>query len=135
LKVYTLKGDNTFAKHKLVHFEVPVNNSKEAGEFYSSVFDWQMQYMEQFDYTTFSTGPETGGGFITIGNPNNPAKVGDVLVYISTDDIDATLAQVEKSGGKTVDPKMEIPGVGWMAVFTDPTGNRIGLFTGLPHTT
>jgi predicted enzyme related to lactoylglutathione lyase len=29
-------------------------------------------------------------------------------------------------------PKTEIPGMGWYAIFSDPTGNRIGLFTGRP---
>jgi predicted enzyme related to lactoylglutathione lyase len=26
-------------------------------------------------------------------------------------------------------PKTEIPGIGWWGMFTDPTGNKIGLFT------
>jgi predicted enzyme related to lactoylglutathione lyase len=52
-----------------------------------------------------------------------------VLLYISTDDIDATLAKIEAHGGKTVVPKTEIPQVGWFGIFTDPTGNRVALFT------
>jgi predicted enzyme related to lactoylglutathione lyase len=28
---------------------------------------------------------------------------------------------------------LEIPGAGWLAVFTDPMGNRIGLYTGMPQ--
>jgi predicted enzyme related to lactoylglutathione lyase len=52
-----------------------------------------------------------------------------VRVSIQTDDIDSTLAEVEKLGGKTVTPKTEIPDMGWFAVFTDPEGNYIGLFT------
>jgi len=52
-----------------------------------------------------------------------------LLVYLATDDIDATLATVEAHGGKTVLPKTEIPHVGWWAVFTDPTGNHLALYT------
>jgi ferritin-like metal-binding protein YciE len=26
-------------------------------------------------------------------------------------------------------PKTEIPGMGWYAIFADPTGNRLGLFS------
>jgi predicted enzyme related to lactoylglutathione lyase len=26
-------------------------------------------------------------------------------------------------------PKTEIPGIGWFGVFTDPTGNKVGLYT------
>jgi predicted enzyme related to lactoylglutathione lyase len=43
--------------------------------------------------------------------------------------IDATLETIEAHGGKTVLPKREIPHVGWWAVFADPSGNHLGLFT------
>ena len=56
-------------------------------------------------------------------------KPGDVIVYFATDDIDATLARVEALGGKTIIPKTEIPNVGWFGWFTDPTGNKVALFT------
>jgi predicted enzyme related to lactoylglutathione lyase len=35
-----------------------------------------------------------------------------MLVYASTDDIDATLAKVESLGGKILMPKAEMPHVG-----------------------
>lgn len=63
-------------------------------------------------------------------------KAGEVLIYIGTDDIDASLAKITSLGGKTILPKTEIPQVGWWAVFADPTGNKIGLFTDMhqhPH--
>ncbi|MBV9707198.1 MAG: VOC family protein, partial [Chloroflexi bacterium] len=41
----------------------------------------------------------------------------------------ASLAKVEELGGKTVRSKTEIPNTGWFAIFTDPTGNTIALFT------
>ena len=56
---------------------------------------------------------------------------GDVTVYIDTEDIDVTLKQIEKAGGKTLLPKTEIPGIGWFAQFADPTGNRMALYTAL----
>jgi predicted enzyme related to lactoylglutathione lyase len=63
-------------------------------------------------------------------NETNPA--GLVTVYVGTDDIAGTLAKVEKLGGKTYVPKTEIPGMGWFAIFSDPSGNKIGLYTELP---
>jgi uncharacterized protein len=53
------------------------------------------------------------------------------LIYISTDDIDATLAKAESLGAKTLTPKTEAP-YGWLAVLTDPDGNRIALYTEPP---
>jgi predicted enzyme related to lactoylglutathione lyase len=36
---------------------------------------------------------------------------------------------VGELGGVVVQPKMEIPGVGWFGMFKDPTGNTMALFT------
>jgi predicted enzyme related to lactoylglutathione lyase len=52
-----------------------------------------------------------------------------VRISVLTDDIESTLAKVEELGGQTVTPKTEIPDMGWFAVFKDPQGNLIGLFT------
>jgi predicted enzyme related to lactoylglutathione lyase len=41
--------------------------------------------------------------------------------------VDATLAKIEANGGKTLMPGMDIPTVGRIAQFTDPTGNRMAL--------
>jgi len=53
------------------------------------------------------------------------------VVYIGTGDINATLAEIEKHGGKTISPKTEIPGMGWFALFSDPGGNLVGIYTGM----
>jgi len=76
-----------------------------------------------------------GGGFVEVGQSGVPIeyKTDSFLVYVSTDDIDATLAKVESLGGKTLMPKTEIPQVGWWGVFSDPTGNRVALYTSLRH--
>ena len=89
--------------------------------------------MPEMNYVSFDYGVEgIGGGFNPV-REDNPA--GTVLVYVDTDDINASLAKVEKLGGKIVTQKTEIPGIGWLGVFTDPTGNLIGLFTGMPNQT
>ena len=75
----------------------------------------------------FQAGGGPGGGIVKAdGEQNHPEGA---LVYVGVDDIEATLAQVEARGGKTVHPKMEIPGVGWFGIFTEPGGARVALFT------
>jgi len=54
-------------------------------------------------------------------------------VYVDTADIDASLAKVEQLGGKVMLPRSEIPGMGWFALFSDPSGNQIGLFEDLEN--
>jgi len=49
----------------------------------------------------------------------------DVLVYISVDDIDKTLEEVVKLGGKVIVPKSK-ENENAMATIVDPDGNLIG---------
>ncbi len=112
------------ANHTIAHVEIPATNNSEAGKFYNDVFGWRIETNQAYNYVTFEAKNGLRGGFV------EPAEItyqqGRLLVYLTTDDIDATLAVIEAHGGKTVHPKTEFPR-GWWAVFTDPTGNQLGL--------
>ena len=114
------------SKHPIVHVEISAKDRKESAEFYSKVFGWQMNHIDEMSYTTFATGENEVGGGLNPVTEENP--VGTVLVYIGTDDIEGTLAEIEAHGGQLVAPKHEIPGMGWFAVFKDPTGNVMALY-------
>jgi hypothetical protein len=114
--------------HAIVHIEFAARDPKAAGKFYADLFGWKVEDMPQMNYVTFAAGEGPGGGFPAVDD--QMVKAGDVLVYISVEDIEATLTRVEKLGGKPLLPKTEIPGIGWFAFFADPTGNRVGLYTG-----
>jgi uncharacterized protein len=43
-------------------------------------------------------------------------------------DIDGALRRVESYGGKVIQGKLPVPGMGWSAYVLDPEGNTIGLF-------
>lgn len=66
----------------------------------------------------------TGGGLILLER----AKPGEIYVYIQSEDVDADLARIKAAGGKIVEGRMEIPNMGAMAVFEDPTGNKLALW-------
>jgi uncharacterized protein len=122
------------SKHPIVHIEFAANDPQAAGGFYSQLFDWKLDYDPNLGYMQFQPESGPGGGFNKVGATEAAGfetKAGDVLVYVATDDIDATLARAESLGGKTLVPKMEIPGIGWFSIFTDPTGNKVGLYTSL----
>ena len=122
------------ADHPIAHLEIPAANTGAAGKFYSDVFGWKIETNPTYNYVTFESEGGPRGGFV---GPSGASPIGykpdRLLVYLATDDIDATLATIEAHGGKTVHPKTEIPHVGWWAVFTDPTGNHLGLFTSARH--
>ena len=111
-------------KHLITHIELPVNNPKDAANFYQTVFEWNIIFDEQMNYTMFQAEGGTGGGFRPV-NEENPG--GNVLLYINTPNLKETLEKIKASGGTVVMESYEIPTVGTMATFKDPTGNLLAL--------
>ena len=118
------------ASHPVVHIEIPLPNPGKDSAFYANALGWKLQTDTTYDYTQFSAEGGPGGGFVTT-DPSSPMPgvIGKPLIYLASDDIDASLAAVEAHGGKTVQAKMEIPNVGWFARFTDPSGNQLAFYT------
>ena len=117
------------SQHTIVHLEFSAKDPTAAGKFYADLFGWKVENMQEMNYVTYEINKELGGGFLDINQEGFDA--GDVIPYISTADIEASLARVEELGGTTLQPRTEIPGIGWFAFFSDPTGNRVGLYSGL----
>jgi len=117
------------SKHQIVHIEFSAKDPIEMRNFYSNLFGWETDHMEDMDYVTFEGGDGPGGDFPRVGEN---IKAGSVLVYISTDDVDISLAKAESLGGMILTPKTEIPMTGWFGIFSDPSGNAVGLFQSLP---
>lgn len=111
--------------HPIVHVEIPATDLKETSQFYAEVFGWQIDHSMDY-YPMFAAEGGPGGGFTQLNDVSH--SVGRPLLFLGTDDIEASLAAVEAHGGKTLSPKTEIPHVGWWAVFSDPSGNAIALF-------
>lgn len=111
--------------HPFVHIELSALDRHQAAEFYKQVFGWESQHHDEMSYTTFDSGtPNVGGGLNPVGN-GMPA--GAVVIYVHADDVDGTLARAEAAGATVVMPAYDLPSVGRMAVFKDPSGNFIGL--------
>ena len=113
------------------HLEIAASDPNAAAEFYKSVFGWKIEVEESMNYVQFIAEEGGIGGAFTEVSENNPA--GTVLAYVTTDDIEASLAKIEANGGKSIMPKTEIPGIGHFAVFADATGGTLALYTGNPE--
>jgi len=50
------------------------------------------------------------------------------IFYVQVEDINASLGKAESLGGKTLVPKVDIPGYGSFAWLSDPDGNTVGLW-------
>ncbi len=114
--------------YPIVHVELSSRIARRTAKFYSELFGWKMTHMEEMGYTMFDPGTEPGGGLAPIGDN---MLAGSTMVHVETDDIEASLAKVSSLGGKQLVPKTEIPGMGWFALFTDLSGNTVGLYTAM----
>jgi predicted enzyme related to lactoylglutathione lyase len=117
------------SKRNVVHIEIPAADQTTTPGFYEKLFGWKMTTIPDMNYTMWEAGEGPGGGFPSVKD----IPAGQVTVYIDSPDIEADLKNVEKLGGKVVQTKTEIPGMGWFAIFKDPTGNVLALFTDKPH--
>ncbi len=119
------------SEHPICHVEIPALDPAAAGAFYTEVFGWQVQVDPARNSHLFEPQTGPGGAFVQVGETTG-AKVGEVLIYVFTHDIDATLAKAEALGAETLTPKTAVP-QGWFAVFADPAGNRVALYADPSH--
>ncbi|MCU0314327.1 MAG: hypothetical protein MUC84_09750, partial [Solirubrobacteraceae bacterium] len=64
-----------------------------------------------------------------VGGGPDPSYPGHVMFYVSTDDLDATVARIEALGGSLAMAPVDIP-QGRIAHAATPDGQRFGLWAG-----
>jgi uncharacterized protein len=115
--------------NELVHFEIPARDPNKLRQFYTDVFGWKFKNSASKDlqYWTINTGtrhmPGVNGGMYKMGSTNQTP-----VNYISTPDLDESMAEVERAGGHITVGKKGTANHGYTAIGTDPEGNSIGLF-------
>ena len=109
---------------KIVHFEVPSADADRASAFYGGLFGYEIgpSVMEGFDYRMFQSADDQGGAIM----PSESAGAG-LVVYLDTDDIDASVAKVRELGG-SADDKQPVPTHGWFSSCKDTEGNSFSLW-------
>ncbi|HVF40571.1 MAG TPA: VOC family protein [Gemmatimonadaceae bacterium] len=109
-----------------VHFEISANNPERAANFYRDVFGWDITRADgTAEYWFIATGNESRG--IDGGLMRREAWNRGTVNTIEVHSLDETLLAVSQGGGKIVDGKMAITGVGWLAYCEDSEGNRFGV--------
>jgi len=107
----------------VIHFEVTGKDGKKLQSFYSEAFGWKIDTNNPGGYGMVRQENSLTGG---IGDAQQGSQ-GGVTFYIHTDDPKATLAKIEKLGGKVLMPLTQVAPETTIALFADPEGHVVGL--------
>ncbi|HVR63711.1 MAG TPA: VOC family protein [Polyangia bacterium] len=114
------------ARPPIVHIEFRSSDFPRSSAFYAKVLGWQTQ---QNAAATYMKLDGTDGGLSTGWVRSDLNQAPGPLAYVEVDDLAATLVEVEKAGGRTIVARRPFAGGGEVALFADPDGNVIGLWT------
>lgn len=113
---------------RVIHFEITADDVPRAKKFYE-IFGWQisnaaMPELEPNKYMVAKTGDGEGtdGAIMTREFRKEP-----VIIWIKVNDLDETIDQVQRAGGKLAGEKQSVPGIGQTIYISDTEGNTIGL--------
>ena len=126
-------SDDTL-KGRFVWYELLTSDPDAARRFYTELIGWGTTEWGEGEepyvmWTTDGTSKGSIGGVIPL--PEEAKKAGarpHWLPYVGTSDIEATVSEAEKLGGKVMVPLTEIPTVGRFAVLSDPQGAVFAVF-------
>ena len=120
----------------IVYFNISADDIERAKKFYAELFDWKIEKVtfdwksekgtEPVEYysieTTTLSGEEGPSGGIT------PREYPDqkIITFIEVPSVDEYIDKVKKLGGKVLEPKTGVAGVG-LAICNDTENNTFGL--------
>jgi predicted enzyme related to lactoylglutathione lyase len=114
----------THTHHTLDYIELAAPDVAAAKGFYASAFGWEFtDYGPDYAGIRAPDGSDEVGALTAAATPS----VEGVLALVYTEDVDASLRAVEAAGGTVTDPIFDYPG-GRRFHFTDPAGNRLGVY-------
>ena len=122
---------------KPIYFDFTVKNLPEAKRFFEHVFEWRFEkFPMPYDYYRIQAGsddePGIDGGIGAIADTPTAERKPLTQVAIPVLNLDEYIARIEEAGGKIIEPKMPIPGIGWFAACAEPGGLLFGIIEADP---
>jgi len=115
----------------VVWFEIAATDLERAKKFYSEVFQLEMQYVDMPDSPMYMMGSgedgAAGAGGALVKSVDNVPSTSGTMVYFYCDDVAVESARVEAAGGTLIVPKTSLGEFGFMAIFIDTEGNKVGM--------
>jgi predicted enzyme related to lactoylglutathione lyase len=118
--------------NRAVWFDIPVVDLDRAEKFYRAVLAIRVARESAGGHALGVLEHDGGNGGCLIPNPAAVSATGGILVYFNVDGrIRDAIRQVERYGGKVLEPLQGIPPHGYRAVVNDSEGNRIALHSAI----
>ena len=119
-----------------IWYELMTPDPDAAKAFYDTVVGWSIEAQSQFPNGYRMIGRSDGGfagGVLPLDaemqqHGARPTWLG----YLYVDDVDASVADIEKAGGKTFMPAFDIPNIGRVAMVADPAGAPFYIMKPIP---
>jgi len=109
---------------EIVHIEFKSANFTRTAEFYARLFDWQTEQNGAGSYMKLNGSGGPSGGWVRADLVQSPGPI----AYLSVEDLEKTLNEVEAAGGRILVRSQPFAGGGEIALFADPDGNVLGLW-------
>ena len=114
-------------------FEIPVTDLGRAKAFYEKVLDTKLIDAQEMDESgmemaMFPAADGVGGGLVKSESwAYVPSRTSSIIYLNGGDDLSVHLGKVKAAGGEVIQDKMSIGENGFIALFVDSEGNRVGL--------
>lgn len=112
-------------------FEIPAKDFGRAIKFYSAILAADIAPAEgmgmQMAFFPMETEGEGIGGAIVASENHIPSDTGTMVYLNGGDDLNVVLGRVEAAGGRILMPKTSIGEFGFISMFIDSEGNKVGL--------
>jgi len=112
--------------------ELMTRDVAQAKKFYSETMGWSFEAMPMpagGAYWVASIKGEPTAGIFDISGSDYQGVPECWMPYIAVDDVDARVKKAVKAGAKLMKPLFDVPGVGRIAVLTEPGGAGVGWMT------
>ena len=118
---------------EIVHLEIPSRNFERSAAFYGKLFGWRTDGVQSGGHLLFEipsspsddgpSGESMTGSWIR----SALAQASGPLPFVAVDDIDKTLAEVERQGGRVLVPRLALAGKAQFGLLADLDGNVIAV--------
>ena len=115
--------------------ELVTRDVEKAKKFYAGTVGWTFDAMPMPDgtYWVAKMGDAFVGGLFPIAGPQWEGVPEHWMSYLAVDDVDARVEKAQSAVAKLMRPAFDIPGVGRIAILTEPGGAGVGWITPVPR--